>query len=139
VRRCRALHNASRSYGQSRFYRSLIACGRIWLRCFRTDNTTAESHQRLKNKPSAMVRYIATIKFDLEGLEDFGESVKRAIAFLAEAEKMGVTIRGSYWTTGYFDGVIIFEAPDDEVVTAAMYYLAGLGFVHTTKVPVTPV
>ena len=86
-----------------------------------------------------MATYIATIKFNLEGLEDIGESVKRTNEFLAAAKKMGVTIRGSYWTTGYFYGVIIFEAPDDEVLTAAMYYLAGIGFVHTTKVPVTPV
>lgn len=33
---------------------------------------------------------------------------------------------------GYFDGVIIFEAADDETATAAMLHLSGQGYVHTT-------
>jgi uncharacterized protein with GYD domain len=33
---------------------------------------------------------------------------------------------------GYFDGVIIFDAPDDETATAAMLHLGGQGYVHTT-------
>lgn len=45
---------------------------------------------------------------------------------------MGVKVTSIYWTLGYFDGVIIFQAPDDETATAAMLTLAGQGNVHTT-------
>jgi uncharacterized protein with GYD domain len=45
---------------------------------------------------------------------------------------MAVKVTGTYWTMGYFDGVIIFEAPDDDTATAAMLHLSGQGYVHTT-------
>ena len=48
------------------------------------------------------------------------------------AKKMGVKVTGTYWTMGYFDGVIIFEAPDDETAAAVTLHLSVQGFVHTT-------
>jgi uncharacterized protein with GYD domain len=45
---------------------------------------------------------------------------------------MGVKVTAIYWTLGYFDGVIICEAPDDQTVAAAMMQLSRLGNVHTT-------
>ena len=45
---------------------------------------------------------------------------------------MGVKVTGTFWTMGYFDGVMVFEAPNDETATAAMLHLAGQGYVHTT-------
>ena len=79
-----------------------------------------------------MATFISTIKFTQKGLEAIGESTKRAAAFKAAAKKMGVKVTGTYWTTGYFDGVMIFEAPDDETAAAATMQLSGQGFVHTT-------
>jgi uncharacterized protein with GYD domain len=40
---------------------------------------------------------------------------------------MGVKVIGIYWNVGSFDGAIIFEAPDDQVATAAMLSLASEG------------
>jgi uncharacterized protein with GYD domain len=79
-----------------------------------------------------MATFITTIKFTQKGLEAIGESTKRAAAFKAAVKKMGVKVTGTYWTMGYFDGVMIVEAPDDETATAAMLQLAGQGHVHTT-------
>ena len=45
---------------------------------------------------------------------------------------MGVKVTSDYWTLGYFDGVIIFDAPDGETAAAAMIQLSGQGHVHTT-------
>jgi uncharacterized protein with GYD domain len=45
---------------------------------------------------------------------------------------MGVKVIGIYWNVGSFDGAIIFEAPDDQVATAAMLSLASEGNVQTT-------
>ena len=79
-----------------------------------------------------MATYIATIKFTQKGLDEISESTKRAAAFKTAARKMGVKVTGTYWTMGYFDGIVIFEAPDDETATAAMLHLSGQGYVHTT-------
>jgi uncharacterized protein with GYD domain len=79
-----------------------------------------------------MATFIATIKFTQKGLEGISESTKRAAAFKATAKKMGVKVTGNYWTTGYFDGVLIFESPDEETAAAATMHLSGQGYVHTT-------
>ena len=79
-----------------------------------------------------MATFITTIKFTQKGLDGISESTKRAAAFKAAAKKMGVKVTGTFWTMGYFDGVMVFEAPNDETATAAMLHLAGQGYVHTT-------
>jgi uncharacterized protein with GYD domain len=45
---------------------------------------------------------------------------------------MGVKVTDEYWTLGAFDGLVIFEAPDEEKATAAMLYLGSQGNVTTT-------
>lgn len=79
-----------------------------------------------------MATFIATIKFTQKGLDGISESAKRAAAFKLTAKKMAVKVTATYWTIGCFDGVVIFEAPDDETAAAAMLHLAGQGYVHTT-------
>ncbi len=79
-----------------------------------------------------MATFITTIKFTEKGIQGIQESPKRAAAFKAAAKTMGVKISGLYWTLGAFDGVIVFEAPDDETATAAMLSLASKGNVQTT-------
>jgi uncharacterized protein with GYD domain len=79
-----------------------------------------------------MATFIATIKFTGKGIEEIHDTGKRAAAFKASAKKMGVKVTGVYWTLGYFDGVVIFDAPDDQAATAAMLHLSSQGYVHTT-------
>ena len=79
-----------------------------------------------------MATFITTIKFTQKGLEGISESTKRLAAFKTAAKKMSVKVTAAYWTMGYFDGVLIFEAPDDETAAAAMLRLSGQGYVHTT-------
>ena len=79
-----------------------------------------------------MATFITTIKFTEKGLQGIHETGKRATAFKAAAKKMGVKVTDIYWTLGSFDGVIVFEAPDDETATAAMLYLSSKGSVQTT-------
>ena len=79
-----------------------------------------------------MATFITTIKFTEKGIQGIHESPKRAAAFKAAAKRMGVKVTDIYWTLGYFDGVVIFDAPDDESATAAMLHLSSQGNVHTT-------
>ena len=57
-----------------------------------------------------MATFITTIKFTQKGLEAISESPKRVATFKAAGKKMGIKVTGAYWTTGYFDGVMIFHA-----------------------------
>ena len=79
-----------------------------------------------------MATYITTIKFTEKGIQDIQGSPKRAAAFKTAAKKMGVKVTGIYWTLGSFDGVLIFDAPNEESATAAMLYLASQDNVSTT-------
>jgi uncharacterized protein with GYD domain len=78
-----------------------------------------------------MTTYIALVNFTQQGLQNIHDSPHRAAAFKSAAKKVGVKIREIYWTLGAFDGVIVFEAQNDEAATAAMLALSGLGNVHT--------
>jgi uncharacterized protein with GYD domain len=78
-----------------------------------------------------MATFITTLQFTEHGDEAIRETCKRAAAFKANAEKMGLKVLGTYWTLGPFDGVIVFEAPDETVATAAMLNLASKGNVRT--------
>lgn len=78
-----------------------------------------------------MTTYIALINFTAQGLQNIHDSPHRAAAFKAAAKKVGVKLRETYWTLGAYDGVIVFDARDDESATAAMLALDGLGNVHT--------
>ena len=79
-----------------------------------------------------MATFITTIKFTEQGIQKIHESPKRAAAFKSAAKKMGVKVTDIYWTLGSIDGVLLFDAPDDETATAAMLHLSSQGNVQTT-------
>lgn len=78
-----------------------------------------------------MITYISLINFTPQGLQNVHESPHRAGAFKAAAKKAGVKIRELYWTLGAYDGVIIFDAQNDEAAAGVMISLAALGNVRT--------
>ena len=81
-----------------------------------------------------MPRYISTIKFTHQGSLAVRDTISRAEAFKTTARKLGATVYETYWTTGPFDGLIIFDAPDEETATAAMLDLNSKGNVQTQTI-----
>ena len=79
-----------------------------------------------------MATFISTVKFTEQGIQNIQASPKRATAFKSAAKKLGVKVTDIYWTLGSFDGVLIFDAPNDETATAAMLHLSSQGNVQTT-------
>ena len=79
-----------------------------------------------------MATFISTIKFTEQGIKAIGETTKRAALLKAAAKKMGAKVTNIYWTLGPYDGLLSFEAPDDETATALMLHLGSLGNVETT-------
>lgn len=79
-----------------------------------------------------MATFLSTIKFTEQGIKAVGETTKRAAALKAAAKKMKVKVTDVYWTLGPFDGLLVFDAPDDEAATAMLLQLGALGNVQTT-------
>lgn len=79
-----------------------------------------------------MATFITNIKYTQQGVKGIDETTKRAAALKASAKKMGAKIIGTYWTLGDHDGVLIFEAPDDETAATLLLHLGAMGNVHTT-------
>ena len=79
-----------------------------------------------------MATFVTTFRFTDQGEKNIQDTTKRAASFKATAKKMGVTVVAQYWMLGQFDGMLIYEAPDDETATALMMHLGSLDNVHTT-------
>ena len=78
-----------------------------------------------------MARYISLFSFADQGIRNIKDTVKRGDAAMAEAEKMDIKIIEEFWTMGAYDGVVLFDAPDDETTTAFSLKVSSLGNVKT--------
>ena len=78
-----------------------------------------------------MARYVSLLQFTEQGIRNVKDTVKRAAAATAEAEKMGAKVTDSFWTMGAYDVVLLLEAPNDETVSAFSLKLGALGNVKS--------
>ena len=77
-----------------------------------------------------MSTFVSLLNFTDQGIKDVRESPRRYEAFRVAAEKLGVTVKGVYYTVGHYDVVLILEGPD-EAVTAALLKTGSLGNVRS--------
>jgi len=77
-----------------------------------------------------MATYISLLRFTEQGIRNVKDSLDRYGAFKAMAEKLGVTVKGFYYTVGHYDGVVIAEGTD-EAVAAALLKAGSLGNVRS--------
>lgn len=78
-----------------------------------------------------MATFISLITMTQHGEEEIKHSAERAVAFRAIAENIGASVKEMYWTLGGFDGVLLFDAPDDETAASLMLALGSKGNVRT--------
>ncbi len=78
-----------------------------------------------------MATFIALIDFTEAGIRAIGDTTRRSEAFVASVERQGARVKDVYWTLGAHDGVLIFEAPDDEAAAAALLELGSRGMART--------
>ena len=79
-----------------------------------------------------MVTFIALLDYTDQGIRNIKDSPHRADHFNKLAEQAGAQIVGQYWTIGSHDGVLILEAPNDEVAASILLRLGASGNVRTT-------
>lgn len=78
-----------------------------------------------------MKRFITLLTFTEQGIGSIQDSPQRADAFIKTATKYGCKVNALYWTVGDYDGLISYDAPDDETATALMVKLSSAGNVKT--------
>lgn len=76
--------------------------------------------------------FIALLDFTEEGIRGIKDSPHRADQFNEMAERAGAKVVAQYWTIGSHDGVLIIEAPNDEVAASILLALGAAGNVRTT-------
>jgi len=78
-----------------------------------------------------MATYVGLTQFADQGIRKIKDTVKRGEAAIAEAEKMGMKVVEEFWTMGAYDAVVLFEAPDDQTMSAFMLKIGSLGNVKS--------
>jgi len=78
-----------------------------------------------------MATYILLGRYTAQGLKDIKKTTQRAQTVKQMAAKAGLNMKETYWTLGQYDVVAVFEAPDDEAMTAFALSVARSGNVTT--------
>jgi uncharacterized protein with GYD domain len=78
-----------------------------------------------------MQKYITLVSFTEEGIKNLKDTCRRAKVFSEKVKKKGVHIDLTYWTSGRYDIVHVFGAPNDEVAAAVGFTLGSMGNVRT--------
>jgi len=78
-----------------------------------------------------MAMYVGLIQFTDQGIRNIKDTVKRGDAAMAEAKKLGMKITEEFWTMGAYDVVVMFDAPNDETMSAFMLKIGSLGNVKS--------
>ena len=78
-----------------------------------------------------MAKYVSLLQFTDQGIRNVRDSIKRAAAATAEAEKMGAKVTDAFWTMGAYDVVLLLDAPDDETISAFSLKIGSLGNVKS--------
>ena len=79
-----------------------------------------------------MATFIILLDYTDAGIRNIRDSPQRADSFNEFAEKRGARVVGQYWTIGSHDGVLILDAPSDEVAASILLHLGAGGNVRTT-------
>lgn len=80
-----------------------------------------------------MPTYVCLFNWTDQGIRNVRDTIERVErgSTLAD-EKYGVRLGQIYWTVGPYDLVSLFEAPDDQSISALLLELGSAGNVHTT-------
>lgn len=78
-----------------------------------------------------MPTFVTLFGWTDQGIRNVKDTAKRAAQFKTAVKQAGGTVKDVYWTMGRYDGVIIFEAPDEETATALLMSAGSLGNVRS--------
>jgi uncharacterized protein with GYD domain len=86
----------------------------------------------MERRKHDMPTYATLVNFTDHGIRTINETLDRAARWEELGQKHGASFERLYWTLGSYDALAIFEAPDDESVTALMLETGTWGNIRTT-------
>jgi uncharacterized protein with GYD domain len=75
---------------------------------------------------------VVLVNWTEQGIRNVKETLQRTDSGGDLAEKHGLKLEQAYWTVGPYDMLTIFEAPNDEALSAHLLEIGSLGNVRTT-------
>jgi uncharacterized protein with GYD domain len=81
-----------------------------------------------------MPTYLSLINFTDQGIRNIKESPKRLDATKRALQKLGGELKSFYLTQGSFDGVLIYEVPNEQAMTTFLLTTGAAGNVRTNTV-----
>ena len=79
-----------------------------------------------------MPTYVVLVNWTEQGIRNVKETLQRTDSGGEIAQKHGLKLEQAYWTVGAYDMLTIFEAPDEEALSAHLLEIGSLGNVRTT-------
>jgi uncharacterized protein with GYD domain len=79
-----------------------------------------------------MPRYVVLVNWTEQGIKNVNQTIERTDSGGDIAKKHGLKLEQAYWTVGAYDMVCVFEAPDEEAISAHLLEIGSLGNVRTT-------
>ena len=79
-----------------------------------------------------MPRYVVLVNWTEQGIRNVKETLQRTDSGGEIAEKHGLKLEQAYWTVGPYDMLSIFEASEDEALSAYLLQIGSSGNVRTT-------
>ena len=79
-----------------------------------------------------MPRYVVLVNWTDQGIRNVKQTIERTDHGGDIAEKHGLKLVQAYWTVGAYDMVAVFEAPDDEAISAHLLEIGSSGNVRST-------
>jgi uncharacterized protein with GYD domain len=79
-----------------------------------------------------MPAYISLFNFTEQGIKSVKETVKRAEAVRQQAQATGGRVIGIWWLMGQYDGILIFESPDEDTAMRQLIANSMAGNNRTT-------
>ena len=74
-----------------------------------------------------MAKYVTLANWTDQGVKDASQTVDRAAKFEELVGQMGGSVDLLLWTMGRYDIVAVIDAPSDEVASAVVLKVSGLG------------
>lgn len=78
-----------------------------------------------------MPSFIALLTWTDQGARAAKDTVKRYDNAVATAQKMGASIRNTWWTMGAYDAVVVLDAPDEATASRFAISISSQGNVRT--------
>jgi uncharacterized protein with GYD domain len=85
-----------------------------------------------------MPTYMSLINYTDQGIRTIKESPKRLDSTKKALQKLGGEVKAFYLTQGNYDGILIFDVPDEAALTKFLLMTGAAGNVRTTTLRAYP-